>query len=254
MFILEALPAIGIGIFIFFYLDDKPSNAAWLSAEEKATLKRQLDSDLTTQQLEPPVSIWKVLFNRQVLLLSLLYHSIVLGLYGVVMWFPQIIKTLGVSDINVGLISPIPFCLAAVVSIFFAKRSDRLNERKWHIAVAAFVASAGLVASAYFQSPVLVIAGFCLGAIGVYSILPIFWALPSSFLSKSSAPVGIAVINTLGSFGGFTGPWLVGVIRQGTGSFFAALLVLSLVVAFGGILALFVVRENRERFTVSTSK
>jgi ACS family tartrate transporter-like MFS transporter len=244
MFILEGLPAVVLGVVVFFYLDNKPDEAKWLSADEKSALKRALDEDLTEQQKEPPLSFWKVLLDPRVLVLSLLYHTIVLGLYGVVMWFPQIIAALGVSAVTIGLISPIPFCLAAVASIIFARSSDNRSERKWHIAIAAFVAAIGLVASAYFQSPVLVVGGFCLGAIGVYAVLPVFWALPSSFLSRSAAPVGIAVINTLGSFGGFTGPWLVGLIRQETGSFFLALLVLSAIIALGGLLALVVVKNK----------
>jgi len=244
MFVIEALPAIICGIFIFFYLDDKPGNAAWLTEEEQTAIRKRIDAEQTKEKNGKPESFLSVLFSPQVLLLSLLYHTIVLGLYGVVMWFPQIIKALGISTEMVGLISPIPFCMAAVASILIAKSSDKYNERRWHIALSAFLAAGGLIASAYFQTPALVVLGFCLAAIGVYSVLPVFWAVPSSFLSKSAAPVGIAVINTLGSFGGFTGPWLVGKIREGSGSFFIALLVLSAFVALGGVLSLAVLRKE----------
>src|SRR5581483_6232230 len=157
-----------------------------------------------------------------------LCFCLVSGNFGVVFWLPQIIKSFGgLSNLEVGGLTAVPYLLAVIAMIWWGRRSDRTGERKWHLAGAALAGALGLAASAAAPSATLSFAALCLAAVGIWSMFGVFWALPGDFLSGTAAASGFALINSIGALGGFTGPSLVGFVRERSGTFSASLLVLA---------------------------
>jgi MFS transporter, ACS family, tartrate transporter len=145
----------------------------------------------------------------------------------------------------VGLLSAIPYLAGAVGMVLFARHSDATGERRWHVAVAAFIATVGLVLTGATASPIVEMAALTLAALGIYSTLATFWSLPTAFLSGTAAAAGIALINSVGNLGGFVGPYVVGALSDATGSFYAGLLLLAVLILVAGLLALAVKHERR---------
>jgi ACS family tartrate transporter-like MFS transporter len=138
----------------------------------------------------------------------------------------------------VGLLSAIPYFAGAVGMVIFARHSDATGERRWHVAVVAFIATVGLILTGATASPVVEMAALTLAALGIYSTLATFWSLPTAFLSGTAAAAGIALINSVGNLGGFVGPYVVGFFNDSTGSFYAGLLLLAALILVAGLLAL----------------
>jgi ACS family tartrate transporter-like MFS transporter len=185
-------------------------------------------------------SFWESLTHPKVLLLGLVYVGLVMCNYGVSLWLPQMVKALGnFSSSQIGLIVAIPYVAAAIGMLIIGYTSDRTRERKYHQIVAMLMAGLGLLGSAVFSSTNVVLTIFCLSiaAIGFFAALPIFWILPSAFLTGSSAAAGIALINSIGNLGGFLGPFGVGWIKDYTGGYTAGLVCLGLGVLLAAALA-----------------
>ena len=229
MFVLEGIPSVLIGIVALFYLVDRPEHATWLTDEEKAWLHRELAAETAAkEQASGHMTLRMGLTNPRVLLITLLCFFLVSGNFGVVFWMPQIIKALGdLSIMQVGVLTMIPYIAAVVAMVWWGRRSDRTGDRKWHLAIAAVVGAAGLAASAVLANPVLSFVALCVAAAGIWSMFGVFWAVPADFLSGTAAAGGFALINSFGTLGGFLGPFLVGFVRQHTGSFTGSLLVLA---------------------------
>ncbi len=240
LFILEGLPAVVLGIVVFFYLTDKPEKAAWLSNEEKDWLMNRLKDEQERKSRIGIERFMHALKSGRVWLLCLIYLSIVIGLYGVGLWMPLIIKGVsGLSDFMVGIVSFFPYLLAAVGMTFIGKSSDRTGERRLHTAVSIALAAAGMILTAYTRDPVLELVSLSLVAIGIWGTLGPFWALATSFLSGTAASGGIALINSVGNLGGFVGPYIVGIIKDLTGVFKYGLIVLAAILLIGCVLTLF---------------
>ena len=140
------------------------------------------------------------------------------------------------SNLEVGFIAAVPYSAAAIAMFFWGRHSDRTRERKWHVAIPAFIGAAGLAASAQLGAiPLLGLAALALSAIGIYAALPVFWTLPTSMLTGSAAAAGIALVNSIGNIGGFLGPALVGYVKATTGSYAASLWTLAALVAMSGV-------------------
>jgi MFS transporter, ACS family, tartrate transporter len=181
----------------------------------------------------------KALTNSRVLALSLCYFGVEIGLYGVILWIPQIFVHAGFAADRVGAVVAIPYAVAALGMVWWCRRSDSKKERVWHIATASLAAFLGLAASAVLvESPLLCVGAISIAAAGTLAILPIFWTLPSALLSGAAAAGAIALINSLGNIGGFAGPFLIGWIRDATGSFTWGLLAAAGGVLMTGIIAL----------------
>jgi ACS family tartrate transporter-like MFS transporter len=240
MFILEGVPSAIMGLVVLRYLTDKPENAAWLAADEKVWLGRVLSAESAAkEEASGRMTIRLGLTNPRVLLIALLCFFLVSGNFGVVFWLPQIIKGFGgLSNMQVGLLSTAPYILAALAMVWWGRHSDHSGDRKWHLAIAALVGSAGLAASAMFTDPVTSFAALCVAAIGIWSMFGVFWALPADFLSGTAAASGFALINSIGTLGGFTGPFLVGFVRERTGTFAASLLVLAAFVLVAALISM----------------
>ena len=237
LFVLEGLPSVLIGIATFFYLDDRIDHAKWLTAEEKALLERNI---VVENASKPDLSIKAVFADPRVWLMSLIYFSFVMGLYGVSFWLPTIIKATGVKDtLQIGLLTAIPYGCAVVAMILVSRSADRTRERRWHIAVPALLGAVGLVLSVLWgQSTVLAMAALTLATMGILTTLPLFWSLPTSFLAGAGAAAGIALINSLGNLAGFVSPFAVGWLKDMTQSTNAGMYLLAVSLVLGAMLTL----------------
>jgi ACS family tartrate transporter-like MFS transporter len=249
LFIIEGAPAIIFGVVTIFYLTDRPHQARWLPDDEREWLTSELEREKQAKQARHTYSILQAFRHREVILLTLAYFFMVTAVYGFNFWLPTIIKKLsGASNLVVTLVAALPYCVALIAILLIGWSSDRTRERRWHTALSMMAASLGLLLSLVAQDRTAVaVSMFCLAAAGMYSYLPGFWALPTSFLSGTAAAASIGLINSIGNLGGFTGPFVVGYLSAATNSYFGGVLYLSIsaLVAAGLILALRATKRRR---------
>ena len=231
LYLLEGLPSVAVGIWVLFYLDDNPLKAKWLSDQEKALIRHRLEEEEHAKRSEGhnSHSFTDAFRSFKVWLLCIVYFGIVMGVYGVSFWLPQIIKeTITTDSFHIGLISMIPWSAAAVAMVLNARHSDRTGERCWHVAVPAIIGAAAFaVSSIPGISGVLGIAALTVATAGAMSAVSCFWTLPTGILSGTAAAAGIAWINSVGNLAGYASPFVVGKIRDATQSMTLALLVLA---------------------------
>ena len=235
LFVLEGLPAVLVGIWTLFYLDDNIRSAQWLSEDDKRTLEQALAADAHTQQHLPLAQLFR---SALVWRLALIYFLFVMGLYGVSFWLPQLIRNSGVKDVfDVGMLTAIPYGVAAVVMIWAGRHSDRSGERIWHTCCAGLAGAIGLIAATvYSDSTALALAALSLATAGILSTFPLFWSLPTAMLGGAAAAAGIALINSVGNLAGFVSPYLVGAIKDASGSTTAGMLVIAASLVAGAVL------------------
>jgi D-galactonate transporter len=239
LFILEAAPAIVLAFVVWFYLTDRPQDAQWLEADERAWLGNRLAAEARQKERVHGLSVLEALYNPKVLALSLVYFGAVATNYGTAFWLPQIVKGFGgLSNGQIGLISAIPFLVGAVAMVLWSRSSDRTMERKGHAAVAFVVAALGIAGSTFVDDPLMKMVALSIGSIGVFAVLPVFWTLPTAFLSGASAAAGIAVINSIGNLAGFFGPFVMGELKDMTGGYSAGLLVIAGCAVMGLVIVL----------------
>ena len=248
LFLLEGLPSIILGIVVMFYLTDRPENADWLPAESRSWLIGHLEAERREKESRARINLLQALTNGRVWVLSLIYLGIVSSLYAFTIWLPTIIKGLSATTGNtaVAVISAIPFVFAAVAMILVGRSSDKLRERRWHVAAPAFVGAAGLMASIFCPNPVGAFISLIIAAVGIYSALCPFWTFAPAFLTGAAAAGGIALINSIGNLGGFLGPYVAGAVKTHTGSFTGALWVLVAALVVAGVLALMMPHREPE--------
>jgi MFS transporter, ACS family, tartrate transporter len=259
LFLVEGIPAVVLGIVAFFYLSDGPAHARWLPADEKAWLIAEMEREraaAATARADVG-SVRSGLFDPMVWLLAASLFLVVTSGYGFSFFLPQIVKGLsGASDLAVGLWTAVPFSVAAIGMITVAAHSDRTGERRVHVACCGAVAALGLFAASIAPTPVLTFMSLSFAAIGLYAFTPPFWSLPTAFLRGDGAAAGIGLINAVGNLGGFTGPYLMGWIRDASGDFLVGLRVLAAAAAFSGVLVLTIraQRESGRAFAVRESQ
>ncbi len=179
-------------------------------------------------------------------LLAVLYFTIVTGLYGVGMWLPQIVKGMGtLSDLEVGIISALPFLAATAAMVKIGQSSDRRGERRMHVALPAFAGAAGLIVCARVSNPPIALAALCVGAAGIWGVMGPFWSAAAENLAGTAAAAAIALINSVGNLGGFAGPYLVGIVKQVSHSFSGGLMAMAVMLAIAGCLALAIPRPPK---------
>ncbi|SEI83104.1 MFS transporter [Paraburkholderia diazotrophica] len=237
LFLLEGIPSVIVGILVFVVLDDRISKAKWLTDQERELLERNIAAEEATKEDH---SIGKVMMSPRVLLMSLIYFSFVMGLYGVSFWLPTIIKSTGVTDaFMIGLLSAIPFAAAVIAMVLVARSADRTRERRWHVALPGFAGALGLVLSVVWaHDTTLAMAALTLATMGIITTLPLFWSLPTSFLAGTGAAAGIAMINSIGNLAGFLSPYAVGWLKQLTSTTDSGMYMLAAFMILGGLLAI----------------
>jgi D-galactonate transporter len=232
MFLLEGLPCVVLGVIAFFFLDNKPAEARWLSADERALLAADISQPHSTHS-----SFRHVLKDRRVYAMALSYFCLISGIYTISFWLPTILKSAGVVDVmQIGLYSAIPYVVAAVSMIAFARSSDHHRERRWHCAVPAFLSALALgIATVTTSHFVLFLVCISLATAFVWSSYTVFWAMPSDHLKGDAAAGGIALINSIGLLGGFVSPSIIGWAKTAYGSLNAGLFVMVGLLVLGGI-------------------
>jgi len=241
MFLLEGLPAIILGIVTFFYLVDRPEDdRKWLDAEERAWLVAEMQREEKAVAGHGGHGEFRAIIREpRVWLLTAIYMCNGIAIYGVVLWLPQIVKSIGgLSNMQTGLVSAIPFVFAAIGLMVIARSSDRSGERKWHTALSGLFGGLFLAASALAPSPMISMILLCCSAFVLWATLGVFWTLPTQFLTGAAAAGGLAAINGFAQLGGFFGPSLVGWVRESSGSFTLALLALAIFPVIGCALCL----------------
>lgn len=240
LFFLEALPSIALGVVCFFHLPDRPADARWLAPAERDWL----DSALACDASQADGDHWRAVADPRVLTLGVAYFGVVLALYGLSFWLPQIIKGFGASTLATGFLAAAPYACGALAMWLWSRSSDRAGETVWHTAAAAVLGSLGLAAAAYAPSHFCAMIALTLAAVGSVAALPAFWSFCTLALGPADAVVGVAAINSIGNVSGLAGPWLVGIIKGATGEFSDALLAL----AAGPLLtAVLILRVGRGR-------
>jgi ACS family tartrate transporter-like MFS transporter len=239
MFVLEGIPAVILGIIVLRWLPDGPSSAAWLTPDERHYLEQSLLEDA------PPRGDWRAgLKSGRIWLLALVYFGLVIGLYGLGFWGPQIIRGLGtLTNAQVGWLTAVPYACAGVAMVLWGRHSDARGERVWHVCVPAWLGAAGFALSATTLNPFLSLAALTVGAIGIYAALPVFWTLPTAMLGGTAAASGIALVNSFGNLGGYLGPFAIGWLKDFTGGYAAGLNVLAVAMAAAGAVVLIVGRQ-----------
>jgi MFS family permease len=254
LFLLEGIPSILAGAVAVFFLDDNPSSAKWLTSDERGLLldRLQQEEDAKRSEGESRHRLIDAFKSSQVWLLCVVYFGFVMGNYGLWFWLPQMIKdTLTKDPWKIGLVSVIPWASAAIVMVVFAHHSDVTGERRWHLALAGIL---GFVAFSATRLPgisgALGLAALTFAAIAVMCGQSTFWALPTAILSGSAAAGGIAWINSVGNLAGYVSPFIVGEIRDATGSMTLALLVLSASCLMAGLVVLRVAKPKKDSMGV----
>jgi len=238
LFIIEAIPTLILSVVIFFYLTDLPSEAGWLSPEERDWLVARLDAERRQRESAQSFSVLQALYNPKVLGLAATYFGVSATSTGIGYFLPQIVRGFGLSYLQTTLVTAIPYLVGLIGMLWYGRRSDRRLERRSHTAVALLVAAIGIGVSTILDQPVLKILAFCVAGFGVYGALAVFWSLPTAMLSGPAAAAGIAVINSLGNLAGFVGPYTIGVIKDATGSYTGGLMAVSYTVVLGVIVLL----------------
>lgn len=223
LFFVEALPTILLGIALFLYLPERPRDAKWLTSRERDAL----EAALAREAHHDDGDHWRVMKDRRVLTLGFAYFGGVMALYGLSFWLPQIVQAFGNGVILTGLITATPYAIGALAMWLWSRSSDRHGESVAHTAIAAVVAALGLAAAAFAQTPLQSMIALTFAAVGAVAQLPTFWSFTTQTLGATEAVVGVAIINSIGNVSGFAGPYLVGVIKDATGGFSNALLMLA---------------------------
>jgi ACS family tartrate transporter-like MFS transporter len=248
LFIVEGIPSSILGIVAFFYLIDRPSDAKWLAPEQKRWLEAELDSERRAVESVHGMTLRQALTSPTVLILGLIQFGLAAGLYGIQFWLPQIIRGFGSTNVQTGFISALPFAFGIIAMFLWGRSSDRSQERIWHIAIALFVLAAALIASAYAGSLTLTMAALIIAAIGGFGAVALFWTLPTAYLSGVAAAGGIALINSIGNLAGIVAPYLIGRVKETTGSTVTGLLALAVLPGIAGLLVLALGRSAKTVF------
>jgi len=220
LFLLEGIPALVLGFITFRFLTDRPADAAWLTADERDWLSSAIQQEQTGFRDPRSHSAWRALMDWKVLTLSLAYFGTAAGLYTIGFWAPLIVKGLGFSVFHTGLLVAIPNLIAVIGMVLWSRSSDRSRERYWHAALACLIGAIGMaVAARAGSSAFLAITGLSLTAFGVSAAKPPLWCLPTTFFAGTAAATSIGLINSLGTLGGFVGPYMIGSTNGTSGNF-----------------------------------
>jgi MFS transporter, ACS family, tartrate transporter len=251
LFIIEGVPSTLLGIVTWFYLTDRPEHASWLSAEQKAWLAARLDAEIAAKQAAKHLTLSEALSSPKVIMLSLVYFGFVGALYGMQFWLPQIVKAFGLTNAQTGFVTAIPYVFGTIAMILWARHSDASRERVLHVGAPLLLTALALAASSTIADPVMTMVVLTVAAIGVFCTFGVFWTLPTAWLSGTAAAGAIALINSIGNLAGIGGPYLIGWVKEATGSTSTGLLVLAVLPLIGGLLVFLGGHESKAEFASS---
>ncbi|GJP08917.1 MFS transporter [Mycobacterium marinum] len=224
MMIAVGVPAIVLGFACWYYLVDRPGDAAWLEPDERQWLVDTLAEEARQVAGDFHFPLRRALTSPRIWALALVYFGIAYGLYALTFFLPSIIsgfkKSFGIdfSIVQVGLIAAIPYTCAAVAMYLWSRHADAAGEHVWHVAVPMLLGGLAIPVALHLHTPVLVMVAVAITAMGVFAAIPSFWALPSNFLTGTAAAGAIGLINSVGNLGGFAAPYLTGALEQVTGT------------------------------------
>lgn len=255
LFLLEGFPSVILGILVWFYLDDSPAKAKWLTKEDKESLQEMMDQDKLelvqphgskSQSALQTTSLWKEIFTPVILMYTVAYFCLTNTLSAINIWTPQIIQSFneGSSNAMIGLLTAIPQFCTILGMIYWSRRSDRLQERKMHTALPYLFAAAGWVLAAITHHPVIQLLGIIMASTGSFTAMAVFWTTPDQSISLRARAIGIAVINATGNIGSAVSPLLIGWLKDKTGSFNSGLYFVAGLLVIGAILVIFIPMKN----------
>src|SRR5215472_7633934 len=240
MYIAEAIPTVVIGVITFFVLTDRPGQAKFITEKQRKWLVDTIASERSATEAVRRYTLWEALYNPKVLLLALNYLGIVTASLGMLIFIPQIIKSLGnYSNMTVGWLTMIPYICGAIAMVTWGRISDRMNERRWNLFVGCLFSFVGLLIAAMTMGTWWALVGMSIAAMGFYGSKGPFFAMPPMFLSGPALAAGIAWINSIGNLGGFFGPWYVGAMKDLTGGFAGGLFGLALLSLIASLVCAF---------------
>ena len=244
LFIIEGLPACFLAFVALRLLPDGPRQATWLTAEEQATVMSRVAADDKAEQR----SLWPALRDPRVIALGMAYAGWQFGFYGLGLWLPQIVQSMGFDNFSNGFITALPFLAAIVAMNLWSRSSDARGERVWHVAIAALISAAGFAAASAASaagSSIGVVIGLTVAASGLISYMPPFLSLPPTFLGGTAVAAGIGLISSLGRIGATLGPVVVGVLRQATGDYSIAIVTMAVGQMLAAVIVLGMARTIR---------
>jgi MFS transporter, ACS family, tartrate transporter len=238
MFLIEAVPALLMTPAVLYYLTDRPAQASWLQSDERKWLQDRLDAERTTRESFLNMNWLQSMLSPRVIALGFVYMGLNIPQYGLSFFLPQIVKDFGLSNVQAGFVTALPYLVGAIGMVLWGRHSDRTGERKWHVVMSFIAMVVGLGFASIAPSPIIKMAVLCIAGWGFFSVLPVFWTLPTAFLSGAGAAAGIAAVNSIGNLGGFFGPKIFGVLRDWTGTDFAGLIFLAACALVGAVIVL----------------
>ncbi|MBP8534170.1 MFS transporter, partial [Streptomyces sp. MK37H] len=233
MFLLEAVPALLVGVVTLFYLDDGVRDAKWLTDEEKAVVEQAVADDSAHRTVHGRVL--DAFREPRVWLMCLIYFCFVMGQYALTFWMPTFVESTGIDgNLAIGVLSAVPFLVALVAMNLFGRSADRRRERRWHLVIPSLMGAVGFSLSAVWNgSTALSLTALSVAAAGVLTCAPLFWSLPTAFLGGTAAAAGLAIINSVGNLAGFVSPYMIGALKDATGSASIPMYVLALTLVVG---------------------
>ena len=224
LFMVEAVPAIILAFVVLALMTDRPAKATWLAEDERRWLEETLEAERrSTVKAHGHFTLRQALTDTRVLTLAGIYFTIVTATYGITFFLPPILKSLKLTDWETGLATAVPYVVGTIGMVSWSWSSDRRNERRWHFVIAAIVAAIGLIAAGPLLGSLWALVAMSVATVGLYGTKPAFWPLPAEFLSGPAAAGGIALINSIGNLGGFVGPYVLGWLKDTTGTYEAGL-------------------------------
>jgi MFS family permease len=248
VFLLEGIPAVVLGVVTLYYLTDSPAQARWLTLPERTWLAGRMVAEEQRRHERHGLTLLRAAADPRVWLLIGVYFTVALADNAFGFYLPKLISDgfPGWSKASIGLLAALPSVAAIIGMVAFGMSSDRTRERRWHVAVPAFLAAAGWVTVALASSPWIILLGLALASLGMKSMLPTFWTLPTSFLTGAAAAGGIALINSVANLGGLLGPIIMGQSHDRTGGFADGSLCMAVALCLGGCLVFLVRHDSTE--------